>query len=295
MMSSNNINNKNVDNIFDFIFENKILSIRSFTDINFDIWFVGKDIAKYLGYKKTENAITNHVDMEDKMSFLEFKERNNILENIDSRLILINESGLYSLTVSSKLESAKKFKRWITSEVIPSIRKTGMYKIIKEKDDEIKDLKQLLQNIENQNNHLINQNNQIINQNNVLENKIDVITEHVVDNSDRANLKEQFLIVKILDTPIDDKFQYHIIRAQKRNINRALDDLRLKYKIDDIMNRIVLRINYIPNSVMFKNKMRDVIENIYIKSYLNEFNLINNCTIEELKNKIHDINNERYN
>ena len=86
-------------------------------------WFVGKDIATILGYAKPENAIANHVDDEDKTSTL----IQGSGSNYKSKAILINESGLYSLILSSKLPSAKKFKRWVTGEVLPSIRKTGSY------------------------------------------------------------------------------------------------------------------------------------------------------------------------
>ena len=87
-------------------------------------WFVGKDIATILGYAKPENAIANHVDGEDKTSTL----IQGSGSNYKSKAILINESGLYSLIMSSKLPQAKAFKRWVTSEVLPTIRKTGSYK-----------------------------------------------------------------------------------------------------------------------------------------------------------------------
>ena len=86
-------------------------------------WFVGKDIATILGYAKPENAIANHVDGEDKTSTL----IQGSGSNYKSKAILINESGLYSLILSSKLPTAKKFKRWVTSEVLPAIRKHGNY------------------------------------------------------------------------------------------------------------------------------------------------------------------------
>lgn len=94
-------------------------------------WFVGKDIATILGYAKPENAIANHVDGEDKTSTL----IQGSGSNYKSKAILINESGLYSLILSSKLPTAKKFKRWVTSEVLPAIRKTGSYKTPKQSSD----------------------------------------------------------------------------------------------------------------------------------------------------------------
>lgn len=87
------------------------------------VWFVGKDVAAALGYKKPENAIANHVSDEDKTSTL----IQGSGSNYKSKATIINESGLYSLILSSKLPSAKEFKHWVTAEVLPSIRKTGGY------------------------------------------------------------------------------------------------------------------------------------------------------------------------
>lgn len=96
--------------------------IRTVT-INDEPWFVGKDVAQVLGYAKPENALAAHVDEEDKTTTL----IQGTGSNYKSKAIIINESGLYSLILSSKLPNAKAFKRWVTSEVLPSIRKTGSY------------------------------------------------------------------------------------------------------------------------------------------------------------------------
>ena len=105
------------------IFENaEFGSIRT-VEINNEPWFVGKDVAETLGYAKPENAIANHVDDEDKTSTL----IQGTGSNYKSKSIIINESGLYSLILSSKLPNAKRFKHWVTSEVLPAIRKHGMY------------------------------------------------------------------------------------------------------------------------------------------------------------------------
>lgn len=93
--------------------------------LNNEVWFVGKDVAVALGYAKPENAISAHVDTEDKTTTL----IQGSGSNYKSKTTIINESGLYSLIISSKLPSAKKFKHWVTSEVLPSIRKTGTYTI----------------------------------------------------------------------------------------------------------------------------------------------------------------------
>ncbi len=87
-------------------------------------WFVGKDVAEVLGYKNQNDALSKHVDDEDKDTIAI---RDSIGRNRDTPII--NESGLYSLILSSKLPSAKKFKRWVTSEVLPALRKTGQYQV----------------------------------------------------------------------------------------------------------------------------------------------------------------------
>ena len=86
-------------------------------------YFVGKDVADILGYSKPANAIATHVDKEDKTTTL----IQGTGSNYKSNAVVINESGLYSLIFSSKLDSAKRFKRWVTSEVLPAIRKHGIY------------------------------------------------------------------------------------------------------------------------------------------------------------------------
>ena len=95
-----------------------------------EIWFRGKDIAKALGYEKTRNAILKHVNDDDKSILEDLRRGPQIrgpFKNEQGGSIFINESGLYSLIFGSKLESAKAFKRWVTKNVLPSIRKTGRY------------------------------------------------------------------------------------------------------------------------------------------------------------------------
>lgn len=103
------------------IFENPDFGKVRVVDIKGEPWFVGKDVAAVLGYADVNKAIVMHVDEEDKLndkSSSSFGQRGTWV---------INESGLYSLILSSKLPKAKEFKRWVTSEVLPSIRKTGGY------------------------------------------------------------------------------------------------------------------------------------------------------------------------
>ena len=94
--------------------------------INGEPWFVGKDVAEALGYSNSSKAVSAHVSEEDRiLKTIEADSQNGNV--VKTQTAFINESGLYSLIFSSKLDSAKKFKRWVTSEVLPSIRKTGSY------------------------------------------------------------------------------------------------------------------------------------------------------------------------
>ena len=103
------------------IFENTEFGKVRATEINGEAWLVGKDVAEILGYTNPSKALNDHVDNEDKLN-------NDSLSSLGQRGgWLINESGLYSLIISSKMPQAKKFKHWVTAEVLPSIRKHGAY------------------------------------------------------------------------------------------------------------------------------------------------------------------------
>lgn len=115
------------------LFENPDFGdVRVLLDEKNNPWFVGNDIARCLGYENLGNAVKRFVDDEDSIILtsdcksMGFK-INPLINQAVKEIKLINESGMYSLIMSSKMESAKKFKRWVTSEVLPSIRKTGSY------------------------------------------------------------------------------------------------------------------------------------------------------------------------
>lgn len=105
------------------IFENEAFGKVRVIERNNEPWFVGKDVAEILGYQNASKALLDHVDDDDKL--------NNVsLSSLGQRGgWLINESGLYSLILSSKLPATKQFKRWVTSEILPTIRKTGSYSV----------------------------------------------------------------------------------------------------------------------------------------------------------------------
>ena len=110
-------------------FKNDVFGeIRTMTNEKGETFFIGKDVATALGYSNTRDALSKHVDADDKL------ESRIATSGQRRKTIFINESGLYSLILSSKLEQAKAFKRWVTSEVLPQIRRTGGYIPTRDKD-----------------------------------------------------------------------------------------------------------------------------------------------------------------
>lgn len=110
--------------------EVKIFNSKEFGDvrtvtINGEPWFVGKDVAEILGYSNTRKALADHVDGEDKLDGVTIRDS----IGREQSPVFINESGLYALIFGSKLESAQRFKHWVTSEVLPAIRRTGGYQM----------------------------------------------------------------------------------------------------------------------------------------------------------------------
>lgn len=107
------------------IFENEQFGTIRTVEIDSTPYFVGKDVAEALGYAKPENAISAHVDEDDKTTTL----IQGTGSNYKSKAVIINESGVYALVFGSKLPKAKEFKHWVTSEVLPAIRKHGVYAV----------------------------------------------------------------------------------------------------------------------------------------------------------------------
>lgn len=117
-------------------------------EIDGEPWFIGKEVAEKLGYKDAGKSVRTHVDEDDRAKY---PLTDNLGRTQDTTLI--NESGVYSLVIGSKLESAKRFKRWVTSEVLPSLRKYGKYSMLKKPDsymieDEIERAKRWIEEAE---------------------------------------------------------------------------------------------------------------------------------------------------
>ena len=123
------------------LFTNKEFGEIRTMKIDGEPWFVGKDVAEALGYSNSSKAVSTHVGEEDRiLKVLEADSQNGNV--VKTQTALINESGLYALIFGSKLESAMKFKRWVTSEVLPTLRKTGSYQMPMSTDQKIQLLAQ---------------------------------------------------------------------------------------------------------------------------------------------------------
>lgn len=128
------------------IFENAEFGQIRTVQLNNEPWFAGFDVADALGYKNQSDTIAKHVEEEDKQTVL--KSQITTLAEIPNRgLTFVNESGLYALIFGSKLESAKRFKHWVTSEVLPAIRKTGSYQKNKPKRSQLSSINMMAKNI----------------------------------------------------------------------------------------------------------------------------------------------------
>ena len=113
-----------------FVNEDLEIELTSFIDDKQNVWFQGKDVAEILGYSKTRDALLKHVDNEDNQLISWRPQIVDGRSQTQNRYYtFVNESGFYSPVLSSKLEPAKKFKHWVTSQVLPSIRKYGQYKL----------------------------------------------------------------------------------------------------------------------------------------------------------------------
>lgn len=136
IIQTKQMNNNSVNSFYKYI---NNMDVRIYKDDDGNPWFVARDVAEILDYADTKRAIQLHVDTEDKCVMGQFESQNQGGQNntAQNNTILINESGLYSLMLRTNKKEAKQFKRWITSEVIPSLRKTGEYvvpkNVIKEK------------------------------------------------------------------------------------------------------------------------------------------------------------------
>ncbi len=119
------------------IFKNDLFGeVRTLTDEKGEAWFVGVDVVRALGYKSASCSLRRHVENEDRKVLIINNDVRNVHVSELNRATIINESGLYSLVLSSKLPQARKFKHWVTSELLPQIRKTGGYISVSEEDDE---------------------------------------------------------------------------------------------------------------------------------------------------------------
>ena len=147
-IQSQEVNNDKFQTDFEYMFDKK--PIRVFRDEYNNIYFIAKDIAEVLDYKEPKKAIKNHVEKNEKLSYREYIQKIRGYPMYPLKLhpdtVLINESGFYSLIMTSNMPHAKKFKRWVTEDILPSIRKTGSYNVNKKELENVDTTKLLLEN-----------------------------------------------------------------------------------------------------------------------------------------------------
>ena len=201
------------------VFDNPEFGEIRTVDIDNEPWFVGKDVASILGYKDTVNALKAHVDDEDKRGW------QITTPSGTQQMTIINESGLYALVLSSKLPTAKAFKRWITHDVIPSIRKHGAYMTPEKLQEAILNpdmmiqLCQQLKDEQEKNNVLRAKNSALVVENQIMAPKADYFDE-LVDRNLLTNFTEAAKQLNIkrrtfISFLIDKKYLY---RDKKGNL-----------------------------------------------------------------------------
>ena len=211
------------------IFENPEFGKVRTIEIDGEPYFVGKDVALILGYAKPRNAIATHVDEEDKKDAPIQGDLGGTQE-----MTVINESGLYSLILSSKLPKAKEFKRWVTSEVLPSIRKTGTYSTPHMSEMEM--IAKLASNAVNMEKALEEQNKRI----EKLENKADIPIKEIVSETlsySRITYEQQKTIhLSVKLRVLEELHAERSIKNQKLYYNKLYSDIRRLFDVTSFRN-----------------------------------------------------------
>ena len=212
------------------IFDNPEFGKVRTIEIDGEPYFVGKDVAEILGYSNPRKAIIDHVDEEDKTGGV------TICDSIgrEQSPMCINESGLYSLILSSKLPKAKEFKRWVTSEVLPSIRKTGTYSTPHMSEMEM--IAKLASNAVNMEKALEEQNKRI----EKLENKADIPIKEIVSETlsySRITYEQQKTIhLSVKLRVLEQLNAERSIKNQKLYYNKLYSDIRRHFDVTSFRN-----------------------------------------------------------
>ena len=221
------------------IFKNEEFGEIRSLEINNEPYFVGKDIAETLDYKEPHKAIVKHIDEDDRIKYPIIDELGRKQETW-----LINESGLYSLIMSSKLSSAKKFKRWVTSEVLPSIRKHGGYIAGQEQmtDEELMAKAILMANskikeLDNKNKQLQVQNSELITTNMIMKPKAEYFDE-LVDRNLLTSFRDTAKALKVKEKNFIKFLLEHkyIYRDKKGKLQPFADKNNGLFEIKETLN-----------------------------------------------------------
>ena len=207
----NNLNKRKEDKYMNnklMIFKNEEFGEIRSLEIDGEPYFVGNDIATVLGYKNTRDALLKHIDEEDKISDVAIHDGSQ-----NRNMTIINESGLYSLIMSSKLTKAKLFKRWVTSEVLPSIRKNGSYSLdtnglMKQLVNSQSSLNYVLAGLKMQIDNDFKETNMKLNEHDEL------LKKRVYINPVEAKKIQETVKEKAKQIAIDNNLQYHTVKSK---------------------------------------------------------------------------------
>ena len=197
------------------IFENPVFGKIRTVEVDSTPYFVGKDVAEVLGYENISRDINRHVDEEDRKILTTQNYQNGTFEIPNRGMTIINESGLYSLILSSKLPKAKEFKHWVTSEVLPTIRKHGMYateELLDNPDFAIKVFNELKAEREKRK---------------ALETTVDVQKQIIGELKPKADYTDLVLKSKTLLTTTQIAKDYGM---SGKKFNKLLNELKIQYK-----------------------------------------------------------------
>lgn len=254
----------------EFSFNGK--NIRLLFDNENNPWFVGKDVALVLEYKNTKYAISTHVDDDCKCCFGYFKGKDSY--TLHKQTILISEPGLYALICNSKMELAKKFRKWVYNDVLVKLRKYGEYKIIRDhkkeikvKDDKIDSLEykieQMRLEFRSSFKALEEKHDQTHSKLNFMNHKLDIVTDHTPITVDNVFLEQSFVILKLNDP--NDEFDYYGIRTQEKNIDKSIKRIQKKYRQSTVLIKIKSEPNPIRFYIGFLDELRMNYPNDFVK------------------------------
>jgi len=199
-------------------------------------WFVGKDVTRILGYKRSNDSIRKHVEDYAKIDYKTFLEINclrhlDVDQNLPYNSLLINEPGIYMLAMYSNEPIAKDFQKWIFVDILPSIRKYGEYKLQKECDQLKKDNEQFKK-------YLIETNNEYTQRIERIREPYNSVKKELHELQEKISNRDELILIKLYKKKISYLSQYYLFTDNKQNIDKRINKLKKEYNKLTIIKRI---------------------------------------------------------